>query len=106
MRLKDVDALMERFAEMQKVKPDKDGREYACNFRNMGGEPSVEWFVVEDAVENAPTVDAEPVRHGRWIDTGSGQECSVCGEIQYGYDSFRNYCANCGARMDGERKTE
>lgn len=64
VRLIDANALMERFAEMQKVKPDKDGREYACNFLNMGGEPSAEWFAVEDAVENAPTVDAVPVE---WI---------------------------------------
>lgn len=61
VRLIDAGALMERFAEMQKVKPDKDGREYACNFIDMGGEPSAEWFTVEDAVENAPTVDAVPV---------------------------------------------
>lgn len=38
-------------------------------------------------------------KQGYWIDTGSGQECSVCGEVQPGYDNFRNYCANCGARM-------
>ena len=38
--------------------------------------------------------------HGHWIDTGSGQECSICGEIQYGYDSGRFYCQNCGAKMD------
>ena len=37
---------------------------------------------------------------GHWIDTGSGEECSVCGEIQYGYDSYRNYCPNCGSRME------
>ena len=36
---------------------------------------------------------------GYWRDTGSGQECSKCGEIQYGYDNFRKYCANCGAKM-------
>ena len=36
---------------------------------------------------------------GKWIDTGSGQECSECGEIQYGYDTFRYFCANCGAEM-------
>lgn len=47
-----------------------------------------------------PTVDAVPVVHGHWIDTGSGQECSVCGEIQYGYDSGRFFCQNCGAKMD------
>lgn len=43
---------------------------------------------------------AQPERkRGEWIDTGSGQECSVCGEIQYGYDTGRHYCANCGADM-------
>ena len=36
-----------------------------------------------------------------WIDTGSGQECNVCHEIQYGYDNFRHFCPNCGADMRG-----
>ena len=36
---------------------------------------------------------------GEWIDTGSGQECNVCHEVQYGYDNFRYYCARCGAQM-------
>ena len=48
------------------------------------------------------TLTAEPTKHGHWIDTRGGQECSVCGEIQYGYDSYRNYCACCGAKMDGK----
>ena len=43
-------------------------------------------------------------KKGKWIDTGSGQECSECHEIQYGYDNFRYFCPNCGADMreDGE----
>lgn len=44
--------------------------------------------------------DFEP-KQGEWIDTGSGQECSQCHEIQYGYDNFRHFCANCGAKMKG-----
>lgn len=44
--------------------------------------------------------EVKPVVRGEWIDTGSGQECSICKEIQYGYDSARNYCANCGAEMN------
>lgn len=55
-------------------------------------------------IQNLPIIEVEPVKHGQWRDTGSGQECSVCGEIQYGYDSYRNYCANCGARMDGKEE--
>lgn len=49
--------------------------------------------------EGCPRPVVIPVKHGRWIDRGNGQECSVCGEIQYGYDSYRNYCACCGADM-------
>lgn len=44
-------------------------------------------------------------KRGKWIDTGSGEECSICREIQYGYDNFRHFCPNCGAEMgdnDGE----
>ena len=65
-----------------------------------------EWLanLIEDAVDDAPTVDAELVRHGRWK---KGKyplySCSECGAIYqfvgYGY----NYCPECGARMDGER---
>ena len=51
-------------------------------------------------VIDAPTIEPER-KTGKWIDTGSGQECSVCGEIQYGYDNFRRFCGNCGARMSG-----
>lgn len=45
---------------------------------------------------------AQERKKGKWVDTGSGQECSVCHEIQYGYDNFRNYCPNCGAEMEVE----
>ena len=54
---------------------------------------------VKECLEALPPVT--PVeKTGRWIDTGSGQECSECGEIQYGYDNFRHFCANCGRRME------
>ena len=41
-------------------------------------------------------------KRGEWRDTGSGQECSRCHEIQYGYDNYRNFCPNCGADMRGD----
>lgn len=53
---------------------------------------------VRDKISELPS--AEPERKkGKWIDTGSGQECSECHEIQYGYDSFRYFCAFCGSDM-------
>ena len=51
-------------------------------------------------IDKAPTVEPERSK-GEWIDTGSGQECNVCHEIQYGYDNFRHFCTNCGADMRG-----
>ena len=48
-----------------------------------------------------------PSRHkGHWIDIGSGEECSVCHEIQYGYDNHRFYCGNCGAKMVEPQESE
>ena len=52
-----------------------------------------------DALEMAIEALEQEPKKGRWIDTGSGQMCSRCGEIQYGYDSFRRFCASCGIRM-------
>ena len=54
-------------------------------------------------LDDAPTVDAEPVVHARWIYTDypmCGQdECSVCGSNV----AWRTlYCPHCGAKMDGE----
>ena len=56
-----------------------------------------------DGIARIPVADVRENVHGEWIDTGSGEECSVCHEIQYGYDSGRRFCANCGAQMDGGR---
>ena len=68
-----------------------------------------------DAVIEAPTADVVEVRHGRLIDktkTICGQKdfCFVCSECGYKYwyqipFSFE-YCAHCGAKMDGERREE
>ena len=54
-------------------------------------------------IEAAPTVDAAPVRHGRWLpfhSTAAGdiQYCSAC---EIGCTWKPNYCPNCGAKMDG-----
>ena len=50
-------------------------------------------------------LEQEP-KTGHWIDTGSGQECSECGEIQHGYDNFRYFCAYCGAKMVEPQESE
>ena len=56
--------------------------------------------LVREAYRMATKALDQQQKTGHWIDTGSGQECSECGEIQYGYDNFRCFCANCGAKME------
>ena len=59
-------------------------------------------FDVKEAIKAIPAADVRPVVHWYWIDIGSGTECSACGEVQPGYDSYRFYCPNCGAQMEVE----
>lgn len=57
--------------------------------------------------QEAPAVDIEPVRHGKWIDKLSDcywpgdKICSECG-AEYSFYKVQNYCPNCGARMDAK----
>ena len=76
-------------------------------------------------IENMPTIEAEPVKHGHWI-RGKNKSafpakpspiwyCSCCGEMIRYNDSTCVYqkkkkkvnevnprCRRCGARMDGD----
>ena len=55
-------------------------------------------------VKDAPTIEAEPVRHGEWVECGFRAKCSVCGGSGSIYDAPINpykYCPYCGAKMDG-----
>ena len=54
----------------------------------------------------APTVDAVPVVHGRWITDEKGVTyCGRCRIID-DYASVHNYCPNCGARMDLKEESD
>lgn len=68
---------------------------------------------IEEFIDNAPTIDAEPVRHGRWIrrkschtQTGFVDKCSVCQNMLVHLGCKANYCPNCGAMMDGGKDDE
>lgn len=91
-RLIDADALM----PMMK---------YATTDSEIGVFPiKIGFNAIAKVIENAPTVDATPVRHGKWIDRNGAivapfwerYECSECGVMS----GNNKYCPNCGARMD------
>ena len=69
----------------------------------------VDFIAVIYDLNNTPAVDAVPVVHGRWSPSTIQYGfviCNVCGDWRSSHwveDRF-NYCPNCGAKMDGERK--
>ena len=54
-------------------------------------------------IKNAPTIEAEPVKHGKWINdnhrTKCSFRCSNCDEQYISYPGEFKYCPNCGMRM-------
>lgn len=106
MRLIDADKLIEVFAEKKEV------------WRGNGVLPSNEslmWLAAMDITANAPTADAVPVKHSRWIEPVPGDGFPYCGNCKapaLDKGLFLNpklmdwhktkYCPNCGAKMDLE----
>ena len=66
---------------------------------------------VLESIDVQPTIEAEPVVHGRWIirrekDTFGytiHYYCSQCGRES---KDISNYCPNCGSKMDGRSEGE
>lgn len=101
MRLIDADKLIEALSK------------YLTN--GNGGELEIEEYICDEViadtiieVREAPTVDAEPVRYGRWIRNDNGTySCSECHSwIPNEQHYYARYCLFCGARMGEEKENE
>ncbi len=104
MRLIDADALVAIFSER--------GRKYWTEHSYVKAR---EAGAAQTLVREAPTIEAEPVRHGRWVYDYDGdyEKCTCCGipdalsrnDYEYRGGKIRDnnsfYCPNCGAKMDG-----
>lgn len=70
-------------------------------------------FVSVDTIKKAPTIEAEPVKHGRWVyvdgkGTHAEYECNQCcihvcfdEKIDGTIPEYKR-CPNCGCKMDLE----
>lgn len=95
MRLIDADALLESEIERYGCVP-------AVCTTTINGE------YLDDVLDRQPTIDAEPVRHGKWQPMNERNEiygdvymCDNCGRGFVSCENF-HYCPKCGAKMDGE----
>ena len=73
------------------------------------------WDDVIERLDVQPTVDAVPVKHGRWQWLSSTYDripcevryrCDKCHHetITHGHVPWEKYCPNCGAKMDLEER--
>lgn len=82
-----------------------------CDSYNGAMCRACEWMDAMDYIEDAPTVNAQPVKHGKWYETHCDLICGVCkweysDELPYmsrnGYDSYYEafaFCPHCGSRL-------
>lgn len=100
MRLIDADALRETmYHEAFETDTDMQKWDSGCWIR---------YKMFEDALKDAPTIEAEPTRHGKWIDVkgSNGKDYRKCSECLHTQDitGLLNYCPICGAKMEGEEE--
>ena len=99
MRLGDLDALHDHVMEEMRRNP------HCGHVERMMHRHEHESFLRD--IRLAPTVDAIPVVHGRWVmketmirsPFAKNAYCSECLE-ETGYTT--NYCPNCGAKMEAD----
>lgn len=90
------------------IKAIHDEWDEVCNYDGSGHELANE---MESVIDRVPADDVRPVKHGKWLKRDDMPrivecKCSVCGYADYPskndrYWFERNYCPNCGAKMDG-----
>ena len=67
--------------------------------------PYLSEITLEELIDDAPTIDAVPVRHGHWIPGNTPDAfwvCSYCGFPSEAHGAFKlyKYCPQCGTLMD------
>jgi len=112
MRLIDADALIDVLTQRcckncDKRMGTKNGKRRMIY--EIGEAPCRACYVddVKMELDEAPTIDAEPVRHGKWIDEVEDWrqqiewfKCSLC---DFPTSTAYKYCPNCGALNGGKR---
>ena len=101
MRMIDADAVLEKAAS------DLSGIE------SFGA--AFVFSIIKHVIDEQPTIEAQPVRHGRWITISVGSDekglfvssfkCGCCGLEYANYHESEfcgrpKYCMECGARME------
>ena len=100
IRLIDANALIETFERLIE--------------KSILDDTKIRYMLAIETVKCQPTIEAAPVRHGRWLllpnRTAPSKlfRCSECGNVtEHKYFSRNGYyyfCKDCGAIMDGKEE--
>ena len=116
-RLIDADALKEYIGCADAVKYGNKNAEQQHNSYS-----TMMMYEIADYIDDMPTIEAEPVRHGRWehcVGKSNLWYCSECGgKILYNptrrtynitklpVEEMNRVCRKCGAKMDGGKEND
>lgn len=97
----DAESLIEAWCKEVDIEPDDRGAAF------------IGYQQIIRLINEAPTVDVEPIKHGEWEVTDAYPHNVYCSECHKTYAQThwqvwtdkekplpRNYCPNCGAKMD------
>lgn len=60
---------------------------------------------IENVLRQVQSVDAAPIRHGKWVketDRENRWHCSECGVVVGIVAKYAPYCYKCGTKMSGD----
>ena len=102
---------------------DADAKTFPTPYKYNDTKYAEGWNACLKSIQQQPTIDAEPVKHGHfeWDDEVQEYICSECGHLTAGICDMEdeitewegnkafalrtpNFCKHCGAKMDEEEK--
>lgn len=113
MRPIDADVLYKKTEELEKQAREASRQAITEPTQEKWNNILAERSAFKYDITQMPTIDAVPVKHGEWMPIqkqpyfrkhySDEVSCSLC--HKKGHTAW-NYCPNCGAKMDGERKDD
>lgn len=105
-RLIDAESLLNQYERIDWYSVSKKGQ--LMSGATTEDNAFIHYYDGEEIIKNAPTIEAVPVRHGRWEWLGPNRlvtdcmcgTCSAC-KIRSKYIVNTMLCPNCGAKMNG-----
>lgn len=83
---------------------------YYCNESDYSDGVAYGFLLAREDLKEAPTIEAEPVRHGEWIVAAEEWRNQIewyeCTQCHFESSTAYKHCPNCGAKMEAENEVD